>query len=408
MQYTENKNLEPQASDFEQDFSLNLFDYLKVIAKRWKMILCLTFCATVITAIFTMFMPNIYAAKTLIIPGDDDKGGMGALMAQLGGLAAIASGTMGAKATGELYITMLKSETIKDSIIDKFNLMVVYKGKYRADVYGKLDAKTAISLGKKDGVLSIVVSDKDPVMAAAIANAYADELGKLAGRLNMAKASDNRNFLEKRLIEARADLTKAEDVLKAFQAKNKVVSLDQQAQGAISGIAQLRALLASREVELGTLLRQFTDTSQEVKIAKSTITNLKTQISRLEGKGDGSSSIPSVGSIPQIGQEYLRIMREFKIQEAVLEMLTKQYEAVKISEYKDVSPLQVLQKAKVPEKKSKPVRSKIVKLALLLSLSASILLAFAIEKWGAIFQILDMKRLKMYFSGNHTGSITGT
>jgi capsule polysaccharide export protein KpsE/RkpR len=211
-----------------------------------------------------------------------------------------------------------------------------------------------------------------------------EELGGVAAGLNMTGAGKNRSFLEKRIAESRADLNHAEDALKNFQTRNKAISVTDQAQATITSIAQLRAQLAAQEVQLATLKRQFTDTSQEVKTAKATVASLRAQIAGLEGKGGGSSSIPNVGSVPQLGQEYLRLMREFKIQETVLEMLTKQLEVSKLSEVKDISPFQVLQKAKIPEKKSKPARRKMVKTALFVSLIGSIMIAFGLEYIGRI------------------------
>jgi len=354
-----------------------LLDYLQVIAKHKRMIFFTTLGATVITALITLTMPNIYTAKAMIIPSDDDNGGMGALMSQLGGLAGLAGG-VGTKSASDLYVTMLRSETVKDPIIDRFKLMDTYKTKFRTDVYQALDSKTIVSLGKKDGVITISVDDKDPKRAAELANAYVEELGILTAGLNMTGAGKNRAFLEKRIAEARADLSRAEDALKEFQLKNKAISVTDQAQATIAGIAQLRAQLAAQEVQLATLQRQFTDSSQEVKTTKTTVANLRTQIAGLEGKG-GNSSIPNVGSVPRLGQEYLRLMRDFKIQEAVVEMLSKQYEAVKVSETKDMAPFQVLQAAKVPERKSKPLRRKVVTSAISISLLASIAIAFIIE-----------------------------
>lgn len=366
MQRTETLKVE-SASTFESQISnesLSLLDLIEIIVRRWRMIVVISFIASIIVAIITMFMPNIYTAKAMVIPGDDDKSGLaGALMAQLGGLANLAGAGAGSKSTGDLYITMLKSESLKDPLVNRFKLMDIYKKKLRADTYAVLGENTNISLGKKDGVVSIMVDDKDPKLAAALANGYVEELGKLVIRLNMTGAGNNSDFLEKRLSEAKTDLSKAEEDLKAFQAQNKVISVTDQAQATIGGIAQLKAQLAMQEVQLATLQSQFTDSSQEVKAVKATIANLRGQISSMEGKGGASSSIPSVGSMPQLGQDYVRLMREFKVQEAIFEMLTKQYEISQLNKAKDVAPFQVLQQAKVPEKKSKPVRSTIVLLS---------------------------------------------
>lgn len=370
-------NLDPRSSTLDPDTEeeINLLDLLLVLAKRWKMIVGVPLVVAVIAAIYSLTLSNIYTAKTMIIPGDNDSGGVGAaLMAQLGGLASLAGGAVGGKTTGNLYVTMLKSETLKDPLIDRFNLMDHYKGKYRTDVYTALNSAAAIDLGKQDGVIKISVSDKDPKLAADLANAYVDELGKLALRLNLSKATDNRGFLEKRLAEARIELTKAEEALKAFQAKNKTFSVTDQAKATIEGVAQLRAQLAAQEVQLAGLKRQFTDNSQEIRSAKAVIASIRSQISSLEGKAGGSTSIPNLGAVPQMGQEYLRLMREFKIQEAVLETLTKQFEMAKITEAKDTAPFQILEKARVPERKSKPKRSTIV---IISTLTAGFLMVFA-------------------------------
>lgn len=393
MQHTEDTILAPRTSipDPAPDpDEISLLDLLLVLAKHWKMIVGVPFFVAILTAMYSLTLPNIYTATTMILPGDDDNSMIGAMMSQMGGLAGLAGGSFARATKSELYVTMLKSETIKDPIIDRFKLMQVYKAKFRVNAYKRLDRTVDVVAGKKDGVLSISVDDKDPKRAAAMANAYVDELGKLAANLSMTGAGKNRTFLEERLAAAKADLTQAEDALKAFQTKYKAVSVTDQARASIEGVAQLRAQLAAQEVQLATLQRQFTDNSQEVKSARSTIANIRGQIARLEG-GGGNSSIPSVGSMPKIGQEYVRLMRTFKIQETLVELLTKQYEMNKLTEAKNVSPFQLLQKAKVPERKSKPKRSLIVIMATFATWFLMVLVAF-IREFGANLSEEDRKR----------------
>ncbi len=360
---------------------LYLYEYLTIFIKRWRLIAGPTIVIILITVGYSLFLPAIYTAKTMILPGEDDKGGIGAMMAQLGGMggiAGIAGAGLGGPSKADLYVTMLKSETVKDPIIERFKLMDLYKAKYRVDAYTVLDKNVVITLDKKDGVVTILVDDKNPQRAADIANAYVDELGKLAVRLNVTSAGKNRSYLEERLAIARAELSKAEDSLKAFQTENKTVSVTDQAKATIEGVAQLRAQLAAQEVQLATTRRQFTESSQEVKAARTAVANIRAQIVKLEGNG-GRSSIPSVGNVPELSQEYIRLMRNFKTQEALVELLTKQYEVSKLSEVNDVAPVQVLQKAKVPERRSKPVRRKMVMIAFLLSFPGSCVLALALE-----------------------------
>jgi Uncharacterized protein involved in exopolysaccharide biosynthesis len=358
---------------------INVLDLLLVLVKHWKMIFGVPFVVAVITAFLTWLMPNVYTAKAMILPGDDNSGGMvSAMMAQMGGLAALAGGGLGGTTKADLYITLLNSETIADPIIDRFKLMKLYEAKYRATAYADLDADSDITVGKKDGVITIAVNNKDPKLAAAIANAYVEELGKVAAKLSMTGAGMNRIFLEERLTKAKSDLAAAEDSLKSFQTKNKAVSVTDQAKATLEGVALLRAQLAAQEVQMETMRQQFTNESQEVKSVKATIASLRGQIARLEG-ANSVGSMPGVGAMPQLGQDYIRLMREFKIQETLVELLTKQYEIAKLNEVKDVVPFQVLQSAKVPELKSKPKRSQIVMLAAFASGFLMILVAFMFE-----------------------------
>jgi tyrosine-protein kinase Etk/Wzc len=390
---TSNCLLPESSSSSSAPITVSLIDLLLIIARQKKMIVLTTLGAALLTMLITLLMPNIYTATTLILASEDDKGGMSAMMAQLGGLASLAGGgALGGPTKSDLYVSILKSETVKDPLIDRFRLLEVYNAKFRADVYKALDSRSTISCGKKDGIISIEVSDKDPKRAADMANGYVDELGRVTAKLSMSGAGKNRLFLEERLTTAKADLSRAGDDLKSFQTRNKMVDVPEQAKASIEGVAQLRAQLAVQEVQLAGLLRQFTDSSQEVKRARLSVESMKGQIARLEGSS-GNSSIPSLGAVPQLGQDYLRLMRDFKIQETMVELLTKQYEMARLSESKDMSPFQVLQKAKLPEKKSKPSRSIIVILVAFVTFFASILYAFAREGFARMSEE-ELKRWK--------------
>lgn len=365
------------SSSHQRLAAIGLLDCLHVIARRSKTIMLATLAGGVMTAVYSLTLPNVYSAKAMILPAQEDKGLM-SMMSQLGGLAGLAGGSVGGPTTVDLYVTMLRSETIMDLVIDRFRLMEVFGVKYRVDAYDRLNGEVAISTGKKDGVITVAVEDKDPQRAAELANAYVEELGRLTNRFNVFSAGQNRIFLEERLAKAKGDLAKAEENLKAFQSKNKAVQMTAQAEATIRGIAEMRAQLAGKEVQLATYKRQFTDSSQEVKNLTASIANLKLQIVKLEG-GGGNGAIPPVGAVPALGQEYARIVRDFKIQESLVETLTKQYEMTKFSEAKDISPFQVIQQAKVPERKSKPSRSKMVLIGTFIVLLLSVLVSFVRE-----------------------------
>jgi tyrosine-protein kinase Etk/Wzc len=216
-----------------------------------------------------------------------------------------------------------------------------------------------------------------------MANAMVEELKKLSAGMSMTGASNTKAFLEQRIAKAREDLTQAEENLKRFQSKYKTLDAAQQATISASAVAQLTAQLTSQEIQLGVVRRSYADSSQTVKSLQQTISILREKITRLEGNG-GSAVLPGFEQIPERGQEYLHLMRKFKTAEGVHEMLVRQYELAKLNAENDVSTIQVIQKALVPHKKSKPERSSIVALAAVTALCFSVVLAFTIEAFSRL------------------------
>lgn len=358
--------------------TVNLLDYLEVIAKRWRLIVGTGAVALVLSTGLSLQIKNVYSSTALVLPPQQDSGMLGMMNALSGGMATLASDLLGKGSPADMYVGILNSRVVMDTIIDRFKLLEVYRVKYRLDAYKVLDRKVEIEVGKKDGIISVTVEDQDPKRAAAMANAYLEELGKMSVKLNVTGAGENRSYLEQRLAKTKVTLSQAEDALKQFQTKNKALDVPEQAKASIVGVAQLRAQLAAQEVQLAALRSRFTDSTQEVKDLRASNAKLEGQIARLEGNGPGGA-IPSLGSVPALGEEYVRLLREFKVQEAVFEMLTKQYEMAKFSESRNVDGLQIIQNAAVPDKKVKPKRSLIVLAATLGAAAAAALYALMAE-----------------------------
>jgi uncharacterized protein involved in exopolysaccharide biosynthesis len=374
----EQNQLEIVNNDQSSD-EIDILDYLEVILKRKKLIAKITAVAFVLSIIVSLLLPKIYSATARILPPQQDQGLMGLMMGQLGGgMANIAGDILGKGSPADQYVGILKSEAIKDAIIDRFRLMEVYDRKYRLDTYEQLDKAADISVGKKDGIITVSVEDKDPKRAAAMANAFVEELGKLTARINMSGSGQNRAFYEDRLARAKVELAKAEDAMKAFQTRNKALDVDDQAKASIEGVALLRGQLAAQEVQLTSYRSYLTDNSREVVALKASIAGIRRQIASLEGKGK-ASAIPSLGTVPSLGEEYLRLMRNFKIQETLVELLTKQYEMTRLKESNDVSGVQVIQQARVPDKKIRPKRSLIVLGSTFAALFFAVFYSFVLE-----------------------------
>ena len=355
-----------------------LFYFLQIIVHRWRLITALTVAVSVGTAIYALNLPNVYTARAKILPPQQQSGLLSAAMMQ-GALAAIGGGDiLGESKSVRLYVEMLKVESLRDPVIERLKLQQVYQTSSREAVYQLLSNNVTVLAGK-EGIITISVEDRDPKLAAELANALVEELKKFTTRMSMVGAVNNKGFLEERIVKAREELIQAEDSLKAFQSRYKTLDASQQATLSASAAAQLSAQLTGSEIQLGILRRTYADSSQTVKALEKSLDVLTEPIGRMPGR-EGSLALPGFEQIPERGQEYLHLMRRFKTAEAVNEMLAKQYEMAKLNAENDVSSIQVIQKALVPEKKSRPARGQMLKTATCLGFLGSLLLALVLEK----------------------------
>jgi hypothetical protein len=90
---------------------------------------------------------------------------------------------------------------------------------------------------------------------------------------------------------------------------------------------------------------------------------------------------PSIRKLPLLGVAYADLYRRTRIQEAVLETLTKEYELAKVQEAKEIPTVKVLDAGIVPDKKSFPPRLLIIYLGTSLSLAAAAVWVFANGAW---------------------------
>lgn len=361
----------------EEEQEINLLELIQVLVERKMLIIKICSVALVASVIYSLTLPNIYSATAQVLPPQKESGGgLSALLGQAGGLAGLAAGGLGGGS--DLYVGILKSRSVADAVIQRLDLAKVYKVNTLEAARSNL-ARAVKVQASKDGIISITADDKDPKRSALLANAFVDELGKTTIRLNLSKAGTERVFLEKRLDLVKKDLKTAEDDLKSFAQKNKIVQVDAQASASIEAIARMKAELVSKEVQLAVLSSQQTDQSSDVQAVRTGIRRLKGELGSLAGNSGGGEAIPSIGNVPGVGLDYSRKLRELKTQEAIFEQLTKQYEMAKLSEAKDSSSFQILDEAVVPIKKSKPSRGIIVISVTVMAFLTAVFLVFVQE-----------------------------
>jgi uncharacterized protein involved in exopolysaccharide biosynthesis len=366
----------------EFEGEINLLDCVLILAKRMRLIVKITIATAILAIVISLILPEIFEGTAKILPPQQKSTSMSmALMSQVSSAVGLAGLGGGAGTPADLYVDMLKSRTVFDAIIDRFQLMELYETETRADARKSLSQVFEAKTEKNSGIITITVEDKEPARAAEMANAFVDELAKLNGRLAITDASQRRLFFEEQLKGSHASLSRAEEALKNFQETTGAIKIDSQAMAIFEGIAALRAQIASKEIQIKVMMTYATPYNREVKQLEEELDGLKEQLRKLEAKDDvyyGNTSIPT-DQIPMLGVENLRLLREFKFQETLYELLTKQYESARLDEANNASTVQVIDVATAPDKRAKPSRALIVIGATIVGGFLAVLAAFCAE-----------------------------
>lgn len=367
----------PAGDDIEDDGQrVSLVDVLTWLGHGKRLIAATTVVTTIVALVMALVMTPTYTARTTMLPpGAQQQSGSAAALAALGSLGGLAGG-LGAKSPDELYVALLKSDSIMRSLDARFDLKKHYGVKTYETLRKALPLRIRVSSEKKSGVIIVEVDDEDPKFAADLANAHPADLAKLLDRLAVSEAQQRRVFFEQQLKETKEHLIKAEQDLRLVQEKSGVIVLDKQAEALIGGAAQLRSQIAEREVQLKVLRTGATEQNQDVIRLTSELRALRLELARMESKQDGNAGSAvdmPVGKIPEAAIDYVRARRELKLQETLLEAMVRQYEMAKLDEAKEGPALQQIDRAIPPDFKSKPSRGLIVKLGALLGvLGASV------------------------------------
>ena len=365
---------------YEDEEGVSLLDLAIVLAKHKKIVLGFPFAVAILAVVYALTLPSIYTATTKILP-PQSQSSASAMLASLGGLASLAGGAAGIKSPNDLYVGMLKSRTVADNLIKRFDLNTVFKSKYQSDTRKALESGTAITAGK-DGIITIDFDDKDPKRAAEIANAYVDELFNLTKTLAITEAAQRRLFFEKQLEQTRDNLVKVESAAREAINEGGLVKVDDQGRALVETTARLRAQATVKEVQIGAMRSYATDQNPQMLAAQQELLVLKNELARMEG----TAGVASGDKFPSTqGMKNLGLLRDVKYYETVYELMAKQFEMAKIDEAKDPSLVQVVDKAVVPDRKSKPKRSLIV-------LSSALAAGFAAVLWAFIKEGLDKAR----------------
>jgi uncharacterized protein involved in exopolysaccharide biosynthesis len=351
----------------------------------------------IVSTLVAFLIPSRYTSQTRLMPPDKESSSgliaaAAALTGSSGGLGGAASSLLGLSSTSDIFVGILSSRTAEDALIQKFDLRKVYSDRHIEDARKDLAEHTGIDVDRKSQIVTISVTDRSPQRAAAMADAYVEELNRLVADLSTSSARRERIFLEGRLQDVTQDLEAAEKSFSQFASKNTAIDVPSQAKAMVEAAGTLQGQLIAAQSELEGLKQIYTDSNVRVRSVTARVAELRNQLDKLVGNGEttagatgheGEPAYPSIRKLPLLGVTYADLFRETKVQGAVYETLTQEYELAKVEEAKEIPTVKVLDRANVPEKKSFPPRLVFIVLGTMLALLIGTAWVLANGAWEA-------------------------
>jgi capsule polysaccharide export protein KpsE/RkpR len=377
-----------------------IVDVAALLWRRRRWLARVTAIGGAISLLISLLIPNRYESSTQLMAPDMHGGASEALMTGLlsragggGGLVGLGANLLGIDSSGAIFIGVLHSRSVADSLVKRFDLKKVYGSGREQDARQELAARTNIFEDRKSGIITINVEDRDPQRAAAIASAYIDELNHLLTEVNTSSAHRERVFIEDRLKVVKAALDDASKQLSDFSTKNVTLDPKEQGKAMVGAAVTLQGELIAAETQLHGLEPIYSDSNIRLQSLRARIAELHHQLAEIRGSDpaqvsgtspSGNDSYPSFRQLPALGLTYADLYREMKIREVVFETLTQQYEMAKIAEAKEIPSVKVLDPANLPEKKSGPHRAIITLLGLIVSFALAAIFLIGKSTWTQV------------------------
>jgi uncharacterized protein involved in exopolysaccharide biosynthesis len=337
-------------------------EFALMVAENLRIVVLIPLAAGLIAFVLSYTVPPTFTATTKLLPPQQQQSLAAALANQFGALASAASALGPVKNPADTYVAMLKSRSIADRLIKRFGLKQIYKVDFDEEARGELASRTRVSTGR-EGFIVISVDDQSPQRAAELANGYVDELQALTQTLAVTEAGQRRQFFERRMQQAKDDLTRAELALRG--AGINQATLNAVPQSALEFVASLKARITTQEIKLAALRGFMTESNPEFKQTQNELMALRAQLAKTE------QNDPAIGN--GRGAEYITRLREFKYYEALFELMAKQYELARVDEAREGATIQVVDAAVRPEFKSKPKKAQIAVVTTLVALLLTLL-----------------------------------
>ncbi len=212
------------------------------LARRARLLVSVSVASGVLAAVGSVLVPNRYTASTALIAETRSPGVSGQLTS-LAALAGVSLGGANAAQSPQFYSALLRSRAIQYALLQrKFStegLGPTWTGRDSATLldllgiraktpalrlfYGAKELAKSTTVGSdiKTNIIRLSFTTTSPLLAAAVANAYVDELNRFNQETRQLQARARRQFVEERVQATARDLAAAENAVRDFLSRNR-------------------------------------------------------------------------------------------------------------------------------------------------------------------------------------------
>jgi len=410
---------------------ISFIDYISVLVRWRKFVIINSLIVCILAAVISFIVPKWYKAYSVILPPAEEASDLG-LSSILNNLpiGGLNIGLGGFTEGSSLFLAIVDSRTVIESVVNEFGLITRYKKKNMEEAVKTLRKRVSMKIND-EGTMTLSVEaktsyfptsrkeDEARELSKNMANYIIQQLDIVNKQLKVDRAKNTRIFLERRVNQNMMDLHDAEEAFKRFQEKHGTIALPEQTAATITAAAELRAQIVAKEIELGVFQKYIGGAHTDIIRTKNELNELRNKYEEfIYGKVNdarvdrGRTEIKDIflpmEDVPDLSLQFARLYREVMMQEKIYEFLLPQYEQAKIQEARDTPTVQVLDPAVRPEKRSKPRRMLIVLFAGIVSvLIAAMTVYFAvnleyiktsdIDRFGKIQTIFEQLKVKNWF-----------
>ena len=345
-----------------------------------------TLMVCVLAGALSFLIPKEYEATAQLLPPKEQKQGFG--FSDLLSALPIPTLRLGEKGTpADIFIATLKSMHTRRSMVHTFSLKERYGVETMTDAVETLAEKTVIDKSE-EGTIVISVLDRDPQMAAQMANHYTVILDSTNKAIGQISARERMGFIQVLRIEGEARLDSVMGNLQEFQSEHNAISIEDQARAVIGAAAAMQTDAMELEIMRQGMIASGLDEShdrvkkleREILLRQDAMTFLRDGLnadSRGMMRGPQTLEMEEnlflpLRDIPKVAQDYAILEKDVLVQKALMQLLLQQEAESLIESRNNTATVQVLDPAIPPEIKARPQRVLIVFIAGVLSLFASI------------------------------------